>query len=169
RTLAAAAARAAVLVAGGVRLVRAAGDRRRRLNVALFDVAIAGTPFVFAFCLWAAISWVIVGHPFEQFSSVYGAVPRQLAASTPGARDPAALVAILASRAADPLVRTLALQPALAAALVVALVVGWRRRDWSVLAVPAILGAPLAFVLAANVQGVLAVDSRYLIWAVPLG
>ena len=40
--------------------------------MALTDAVLFSAPFALSFLGWAAVSWIIVGHPFEQFSSVYG-------------------------------------------------------------------------------------------------
>ena len=45
---------------------------RQRLGTAFVDGAIVAFPIGLAFITWAAVSWVIVGRPFEQFSSRYG-------------------------------------------------------------------------------------------------
>ena len=51
---------------------RSSGTAHQRRLSALTDGVIVAAPFALSFVGWAATSWIIVGHPFEQFSSVYG-------------------------------------------------------------------------------------------------
>ncbi len=51
---------------------RSDGSVHQRRLVALTDAVLFAAPFALSFLGWAAVSWIIVGHPFEQFSSVYG-------------------------------------------------------------------------------------------------
>lgn len=48
--------------------VRAGHDPR----AVLLDATVVGLPFGFAFVAWALTSWLLVGAPFEQFTSSYG-------------------------------------------------------------------------------------------------
>ena len=57
---------------GAVSFLRARGDRSLRRRIAFTDVYLYLSPFALSFGVWAVTSWLIVGHPFEQFSSQYG-------------------------------------------------------------------------------------------------
>lgn len=63
---------ALVLVTAGIAYWRASGTRAERAMTGLADALIVGTPAVGAFVLWAFASWIIVGSPFDTFTSVYG-------------------------------------------------------------------------------------------------
>ena len=52
--------------------LRTRGSRRERRMAGMADAIVVGLPFTAAFALWALASWVIVGSPFETFTSVYG-------------------------------------------------------------------------------------------------
>lgn len=67
----AAGAAATVLVAT-VTWFRTPQSRSARRASAAADAMLVGLPLTAAFTLWAAASWAIVGHPFEQFTSSYG-------------------------------------------------------------------------------------------------
>jgi hypothetical protein len=116
-------------------------------------------PFTLAFCGWALTSWIIVGHPFEQFSSAYGTASQiRLLGGTGGS----------ATSRFGWVLRALLWQvPALPVLAVLALRSGWRQRDRAVLAVLAILGAVVAFEVAAYTLGQIAWALRYLIYAIP--
>lgn len=110
---------AAVLL---VTAVRHRGTKAERWGTAGVDAAIVAFPVAAAFVGWAAVSWIIIGHPFDQFSSDYGN-SAQVAASAKG---------IEASRGFSGAyvldqVRALAPTLALAAALVVAAAIVTRR------------------------------------------
>lgn len=67
----AAAAAMSVMLLVGVASFAAAGRHERWTSV-LADLLIVGLPFVAVFVAWAGASWIIVGSPFEIFTSVYG-------------------------------------------------------------------------------------------------
>jgi 4-amino-4-deoxy-L-arabinose transferase-like glycosyltransferase len=67
---AAAAAMSVMLVVGVASWT--AASRRERWASMLADLLIVGLPFVAVFLAWAGASWIIVGSPFEIFTSVYG-------------------------------------------------------------------------------------------------
>jgi Dolichyl-phosphate-mannose-protein mannosyltransferase len=52
--------------------VRARGDIRQRSTAAIADAVVLGVPVAFAVALWAVTSLIIVGSPFETFTSIYG-------------------------------------------------------------------------------------------------
>lgn len=50
------------------------GNFRERVEEGLADGVVFAAPFVTIFLGWAIASWLIVGDPFQQFTSVYGVV-----------------------------------------------------------------------------------------------
>lgn len=146
-----------------VRIGRTTGDWRNRAREALVDVGIVASPFVFAFISWAAVSWVIVGSPFEQFTSEYGNTA-QLAAMGKNLDVP---------RSGGPALRfatrqLLLINLAIPVGIVLPLVIALRRRAVAVLAPWATFGSILAFELLAYSRGQTASWLRYYIIAVPL-
>ncbi len=137
---------------------RSRGTARERRSAALADLLLVGGPLGAAFALWAVASWVIVGHPFEQFSSQYGN---------------SALVASGEATATEPAVGVLVqqwliLSPLLAVAAVGAAILAWRRRDPALLAPVGLLTSVLAFELLVYLSGSLFGFLRYQIAVVPL-
>ena len=63
---------AVILATGLVATLRTSGPLGARLLGGAADAAIVGAPPVAAFAAWALASWIIVGSPFETFTSVYG-------------------------------------------------------------------------------------------------
>jgi hypothetical protein len=62
---------------GAVIIISAArrhGEIRERIAEGFADGALFVAPFGTAFVAWALASWLIVGNPFQQFTSVYGVV-----------------------------------------------------------------------------------------------
>ena len=157
-----AAAAVAVLVA----VVSAArpGDLRhpaRRRDAVLVDVLLVAGPTAVAFALWALVSWLVVGAPFEQFTSAYGNAALLAAAGT-------GHVSI-----ATPAHQVLWLAPALAPLLVVVIVVAVlgrdRLRSLALIAVPvALFGSVLAFEWGTYLSGNLFGFLRYQITVIPL-
>ena len=157
------AAAAATVVVAAVRMARARGTSRQRLDAAITDAAIVSLPFAVCFVGWAVVSWVIVGHPFEQFSSVYGTSSqlRVAGSSIHGGQ-------AIASNPLFVTVELLSLAPCLLIAAVSALVAAGRRRDPRVLGMLAINGGVLAFAVLAFVAGQTAGWYRYYISVIPL-
>lgn len=145
-----------------VRLWRTEGGWRTRGREAFVDVGIVAAPFLFAFVSWATVSWVIVGSPFEQFTSEYGN-SSQLSIigdslGAPRSGGPALRYAL----------RQLGLiNIALPLAVVVPLAVARRRRASAVLAPWAVFGGILVFEVVAYVAGMTASWLRYYVIAVP--
>ena len=157
------AAAAATALVAVVRVRRAMGTTRQRFDAAITDAAIVSLPFAVCFVGWAVVSWVIVGHPFEQFSSVYG-TSSQLRVVGAGIRSTQGI-------ASNPLfltVELLSLAPCFLVTTVGAVVAAGRRRDPSVLGLLAINGGVVAFAAAAFVAGQTAGYYRYYISIVPL-
>lgn len=138
---------------------RATGERSNRLLSGAADAAIAGLPFVVAFVTWAAASWIIVGSPFEQFSSEYG-TSSQLSTGQvlDGVVGPALLVGLV----------LLGFAPGLVLFGPGSMVVAAVRRDSRWLAPVALLGAVLAFAVAAWLLGKTGGWIRYYIAIIPL-
>jgi hypothetical protein len=113
--------------------------------------------------MWALISWIIVGHPFEQFSSQYGtaaqlgAAGQSLTESRGGIAAPRYVLLQLAG-----------LAPMLPIAALGAVHSMVRRRDLRGLAPAAILGGVVAFAVVAFLGGQTAGWFRYYVAVVPL-
>lgn len=160
----AAAAAVAVLVMV-VTYWRRRGPARQRRAAAVADVLIVGLPFAFTFLGWALASWIIVGHPFEQFSSFYGN-SRLVAISAQG---------ISAATGATPVARlayagrqALALAPVFPAVALVAAVISLRRRNLRALAPAVVLGSVSLFEALILVAGSSFGWLRFQICIVPL-
>jgi hypothetical protein len=146
-----------------VTVVRADGALKPRARRGALNAFILAAPSAFAFLMWAAISWIIVGSPLEQFSSQYGnasqlAVGGQGIANTRGGLDPQLFV----------LLQIGALAPMLPLATAGALWTAWRRRDLRVLAPLAVTGGVVLFAVAAFLSGQTAGWLRYSIAVLPL-
>ncbi len=158
----------AVLAAGVVLCVgwsRARGRGWGRVMTALSDCAIFLLPVATAFVGWAVISWVVVGQPFQQFSSKYGNA--SLVAS--GASEVGVRNVTLTQRLLFEAKALVAFSPFLAVLAVVALVVAARFRDTRFLAPVTVLGGALAFSMVSYAGGQTFGYFRYYIAALPLG
>ena len=160
RNEAAAAAGAATLLVATVTLVRTPGDRRYRTMTAVVDATVFAAPFAVAFVGWALASWIIVGHPFEQFSSVYGTASQLRVINASGGAGPSGPGHVVRQLAA--LVPLLPVTAGMAALATV------RRRDPRILAHVAIFGAVVAFAVVAALAGQTLGSFRYYIALVPL-
>lgn len=141
---------------------RATGDRRERFVAGVADATLLGTPFAVAFACWAAISWVIVGSPFEQFTSAYGTASQLEVMEAFGFEGgDASSVPHVARQIA-------ALSPLLPGVAVLAALQLLRRRDVAPLGAVAVLGGTLAFAVVAFLMGQTAGWFRYYVVAVPL-
>ncbi len=148
----------ALAVVAIVSWMRGQANRERRLVTALCDAAIVGAPFALAVAVWAVASYIIVGHPFEQFASIYGndSQMRTLSLGHSGADVLGALVQVLA------------LQPLLIVAIAFGGLHAARRRDLRVLAIIAVLVPVLLFAGWARSNGTIAPWLRYFIVVIPL-
>ena len=153
---------AVMAVVGLLTFVRTAGNRRERGEAAIADVAIVGAPFGLAFVLWSAASWLIVGHPFEQFSSSYGT------ASQLSLGEGVAETWRSVGKPAFLLEQQHALQPLFLLLVVVAVIVSIRRRSPLILAPAAAVGGALAFQVLAFLTGRTWGSLRYEILVVPM-
>lgn len=155
---------AAGLYVAGWTFMRLPGPRRDRLIGAIADGLVFGAPLAASFVLWALASWLMVGEPFEQFSSAYGTTS-QLAADLEniyfgtGQGTPDAIV--YSARQIFGL--TPLLLPILAIGFVTALV----RRDATILAMVAVFGSIIVFALWAWLTGKTGGWLRYYITVIP--
>ncbi|ONI88264.1 hypothetical protein ALI144C_07420 [Actinosynnema sp. ALI-1.44] len=136
---------------------RSPGGRAHRRRVALADALLAGGPLAAAFFLWAVASWVIVGHPFEQFSSAYGNSALVQKGGGIASVDPSLLT-----------MQWLVLAPLLVPVLVLTAFFAVRERNVSMIVPVGLFSAILAFQCAAYFAGSLFGFLRYQIVVVPL-
>lgn len=158
---------ASALVAGPIVLVVSYLRARGRVEVrlarltALTDFVLYIVPVVVSFAMWAIIAWLIVGQPFQQFSSVYGNASQiKLAGNAVGQATSSARLhfAIHGSQSIAPLLLPLVL---------VALAWGAWRRDWRVLAPVGIIVSVLLFEIVAYTGNQIFPWYRYYIYACP--
>ena len=153
----------AATVIGLVTLVtfrRSRGPWRERMSASVADGLVVGSPFAFAFSSWSLASWVIVGHPFEQFSSIYGTTSQlQTGPLFSGTSRDAFLLAVSAIRG---------LEPGLGIVVVLSVVLALWRRDARWLAPFSVAGSVLAFAVGAWVMGKTGGWIRYDIAVIPL-
>lgn len=132
-----------------------------RVRRALLDMLMVSGPGVVTFIGWAAVSWLITGEAFAQFTSQYGnsAILQQSGAVT------TTFGAGLAFAAAC----TMLLAPTLVPIAVWCIARRWRTPNWRVLLVPlSIYGAALAFQAYSYAAGSTFPFLRFYIIAVPL-
>lgn len=141
--------------------IRNAGDWRHRRAVALNDAVLVGFPSVLAFAFWALTSWIIVGHPFEQFSSVYGTASQLRALELDPTQGRASALQYVGEQ-------VIGLAPALPVAVVLATLCVVFRRDLRALAPVALFGSALTFGVVFAASGKTAGFLRYFIAAIPL-
>ncbi len=143
-----------------VSLYRTRADFRRRLMTALTDGTIILAPFTLCFVGWAVVSWIIVGHPFEQLQGEYGT---------------ASMISVTAKVTGDTAQsphnvahNILALGPLLPTLIAVGFVWVVFRRDFRPLAALTVLGGGLTFSAWGAVTGRTGGFLRYYICAIPL-
>jgi hypothetical protein len=137
------------------RLSKEPVNRRHAATIA--DTLLVGAPLLAAFLFWAIASWVIVGHPFDQFSSAYGNSALVESGGGKAAINPTLIV-----------MQWLVLAPVLPLVVVAASVVAVRRRDVALVAPVAVLISVLAFEALVYFAGSLFGFLRYQIVVVPL-
>jgi hypothetical protein len=143
-----------------VTFTRTVGARRERWLAAGADAFVFVVPFGFAFLGWAVVSYIITGHPFEQFASQYdNSAQLGLLNSSHGAGT--------FSRPLFGIIQLLAYGPALPLLAVAVTVLSILRRDRRMLAL-SILAAPIAFTYLGFLQGSVYGWFRYYIPAMPL-
>lgn len=101
--------------------------RRARRVDAITDGLVIALPFVVSFIAWATASWILTGTAFAQFTSVYGNDNQTKAVAGIGGYG--GINAALGSPFILPPRDILAMEFLLPAIVVVAVVLGWRRRD----------------------------------------
>lgn len=155
----------AVAVVAAVSWRRGAGaDRQTRAGVAVTDALLVGLPVLASVVLWAGVSWVVVGAPFQQFTSQYGNAAQVLAqgVNTTGAGPWSS------ARTGDVLLQLVALEPMVAVALGVVAVAAVRRRTVLPLLPLAVFGPVLAFEAVAYLSGSTFGWLRFMIYVIPL-
>lgn len=160
---AAAGAVAVLMVVAIVSYVRTKSNRSNWLSLVLCDCLIALTPFVTAFVLWALVSWLLTGMPFQQFSSVYGNAAQVRAEGLVDLGIPQEI-----ATAHQGVIWMLALAPFLP---VIALICAIRlisRRDAGLLGPVVVLGAVVTFMFIAFALGMTPRFLRYFIVVIPL-
>ncbi|WP_308115731.1 glycosyltransferase family 39 protein [Rhodococcus sp. BP-241] len=156
----AAIAAAAFLVFGVTLWRRGRSHWREMRRQAALDAVLVAGPGLIAFLVWAAISWIITGQAFAQFSSTYGNAAI-LAQSGGPTGDPIGNAAYVATA-------VLALGPAIPLLLPTVAGLSWRRRDLEFLVAPALFGAVLAFQALTYIGGSTFGFLRFFIAAIPL-
>ena len=160
------AAAASLLVVISVAVVSAHRGQAggRRLN-ALADMMIVSAPPAFAVGIWALASWVIMGSPFEIFSSIYGNSAQVDRASASIAQATSGGAAGALGYAAEQMI---GLAPALLPMGVVAAMAAIYRRDIRLVAPLAVFAGVIAFALFAFLSGLTFGWLRFYICLVPL-
>jgi hypothetical protein len=148
----------AVLAVGLRTTRRTPGPRKFRRHSGIADAVILGAPLTLAVAGWAAISWMIAGDPFEQFSDVYGNAA-QVAAQPPA----------MAGAVVRVLHQLLGLEPLFMFAILLA-IAGLMLRCNSALILAAlnVLGAVVLFQFIAASDGKTPGFLRYQIVIIPL-
>ena len=141
------------------------GDVRERIAEGLADGAVLAVPFVTVFVAWAVASWLIVGDPFQQLTSVYGvvsqlAVAQSSVAQATGQGTSSAYLWIAR--------QLIGLEPGLFLLGVLGLAVTFRGRWALTLPAVSILGGVVAFAMFGFLTGRTLGWLRYLITEIPL-
>jgi hypothetical protein len=139
---------------------RTGADFRRKLVTGLTDGTIIVAPFALCFVGWAAVSWIIVGHPFEQLQGQYGTAS-MTSVVTKVSGDTAQSPHNVAHN-------ILALGPLLPTLIAVGFVLVVLRRDFRPLAAITVLGGGLLFSAWGAMTGRTGGFLRYYICAIPL-
>ena len=162
---------AVVAAAGAVGVVillsalRRSGGRRERVGEGMADAAVFAAPFITVFIAWAVASWLIVGDPFQQFTSIYGVVS-QLTVAQSGV---AQVTGQGTSGAYMWVVRQiLGLEPGIVLLGLFGLAVTFRGRLALTMPAVAILGAVVAFAIFGFLSGRTLGWLRYSIAVIPL-
>lgn len=132
-----------------------------RVRRALLDLLMVSGPGFTAFIGWAAVSWLITGEAFAQFTSQYGntAILEQSGQTTPSFGGGLGFAAVCISLLAPTLVPITAWGA----------VRRWARPNWQVMLVPlTIYGAALAFQAYSYASGSTFPFLRFYIVAIPL-
>jgi hypothetical protein len=143
-----------------VTFTRTAGDRRSRIWAGLSDATILVMPIVTCFIGWAVVSWVIVGQPFEQFTSKYGNSALIAAAHIQKGH--------LGTKVLHEVHAIGYLAPALPVILVAALVSAAWRRNAQIWVLATVLGGGLAFTLVSYLDDAIFPWIRYYVLVTPI-
>jgi len=139
---------------------RSVGDSRSRTWSGLTNVAILLMPIVTAFLGWAAMSWVITGQPFPQFTSKYGNAA--LIASSHQ------MATTISERVMHEIKAVTYISPLFAVIVTAAAVVAIRRGNTQLLGVLCVLGGGIGFTLASYATNAIFPWYRYYILLVPV-
>ena len=159
----------AALAAFGMVVVLSAwrrnGDAGSRIGEGLADGAVLAVPFVTVFVAWAVASWLIVGDPFQQFTSVYGvvsqlAVAQSSVAQSTGQGTSAAYLWIVK--------QIVGLEPGLVIVGLLGFAATFRGRHGLTLPAVGILGGVVAFAIFGFLTGRTLGWLRYSITVIPL-
>jgi len=148
---------AAIVFVGAVTWLRAAGGRVVRRQAAFADILLVAAPLLAAFTLWAVASWVIVGHPFDQFSSQYGNSALVESGGGTSSIEPTLLP-----------IQWLVLAPLLPLASIATIIQAMRRRDLSIVPPAGLFLSVMAFEAMVYFAGSLFGFLRYQIVVIPL-
>ena len=148
-----------------VSVVRRKGRIGERTGEGLADGAVLVTPFVTAFAGWAVASWLIVGDPFQQFTSVYGVVSQLVVAqsgvaSVTGQGTSSAYVWVLR--------QLVGLEPGILLVGLLGLAATFRGRWGLTMPAVAVLGGVVAFAVFGFLTGRTLGWLRYSITVIPL-
>lgn len=148
-----------------VAFVRGRGGARVRRDWVFSEIIVVVLPFAAVFVGWALASWLITGHPFEQFSSAYG-IDSQVSQTTEflGDLTGRGTTRVFTYAGAE----VFGLVPLLGIPVVMALMVPLMRRDIRSLAVMVTIGSILAISLVVFLTGRSNGFLRYFIAAIPL-
>ena len=160
-------AAAGTLLVAGATFLRTDGRMRQRRFAGLSDALIFSLPFAASFLLWAGVSWVIVGHPFEQLSSAYGTAS-QIKVQGYNTTQAGIYGATGLGHLRYTAIAMWTLAPLSPLILAVALYRGWKYRNPAILAVISIVGGVCVFELAAFTLGQITWGYRYDIYVVLL-
>ncbi len=152
-----------------VSFLRSHSNLRARIATGTLDAVIVGAPLALTFALWAMTSWIIVGHPFEQLSSIYGnASQLRVLAQGANAGEIINTGGVNAAAFGAVLLRLVVLEPFFVGIAATALLLGIWRRDARPIAVIAIFGPLLAFEVVGYVFGLTGLLLRYFITVIPI-
>jgi hypothetical protein len=160
----AAAAAGVALVLVAVVAAQRARQGERRIT-ATSEAAVFGLPFAAAFGMWALASWIIVGSPFETFTSVYGN-SSQVALSAEAIQSSTGRGFVEAGRYG--VAQIMGLEPLWLPVLILAAAVAGLARDRRILPAVAVFGTVIAFSLVIFATGRSFGWLRFYIVVVPL-
>lgn len=141
---------------------------RQRLAQAKMNAVILGAPLALVVVVWSLASWIIVGHPFEQLSSIYGNSSQVQLLVESGNSDIINTTGVNLAAVGRAVSRLLVAEPLGPVVAALALLEGARRRDLRPLAVVAVFGPLLAFQLVGYVFGLTGLLVRYYITVIPM-